>query len=305
MDVSAHLRAWFLSKVVTRLIKAPKLDLTSRPVGEPEEIMVPTRHGEIRCFVTRPATDAPLTATGARPPVHINIHGGAFLIGAPRQDEQIVRAIAGNVGAVVVNVDYTTSPRLRFPHAHEECFDVFEWVRNEGSRMGWDSERMSIGGGSAGANLSLGVIEQLRRAGRPTVRTAVLTVPLLDASVPPSYFAALSGKHFVSEALIRTTNVSYFAQTPRRSDPLASPLLLGTDEISVLPSLLVFAAENDSLRPQAESFAAKARDAGADVTLQIVPGVDHDFPVMASTANDEAQREAARLIVEHLVARLS
>lgn len=301
MDLTAQIRAVVLSKFVTRVIKAPKLDLTTRPVGKPEELMVPTRHGEIRCFVTRPASDAPLSANAVAPPVHINIHGGAFLIGNPRQDDQIVRAVAGDVGAVVVNIDYTTSPRQRFPRAHEECFDVFEWVRREGSRMGWDTERMSIGGGSAGANLSLGVIELLRRAGKPTVRTAVLTVPLVDSTVPPEYFASLPGKHFVSEALIRTINVSYFADASSRSDTLASPLLLDAEELAALPPLLVLAAENDSLRSQAESFVVKAHAAGADVTQQIVPGVDHDFPVMASTANDTAQRDAGKSIVEHLL----
>lgn len=305
MDVTAHLRAWMLSNVVTRVIKAPKLDLTSRHVGGPEEIMVPTRHGKLRCFVTRPATDAPLSATGVLPPVHINIHGGAFLIGAPRQDEQVVRAIAGEVGAVVINVDYTTSSRSRFPRAHEECFDVFDWARRESSRMGWDSERMSIGGGSAGANLSLGVLELLRRADLPPVRTAVLTVPLIDCTVPPAYFASLPGKPFVSAALIRTINASYLADSSRRSDPLVSPILLEADALKVLPPLLVLTAENDSLRPQAESFVAEAQDAGVDVTHHTVADVDHDFPVMSSAANDAAQREAGKLIVEHLLARLS
>lgn len=305
MDVTAHIRALILSKLVTHVVKAPKLDLTSRPVGKPEELMVPTRHGDVRCFVTRPAGAAPLSATAAAPPVHINIHGGAFLIGAPRQDEQIIRVIAGEVGAVVVNIDYTTGSRQRFPRAHEECFDVFEWIRSQGSGMGWDTEAMSIGGGSAGANLTLGVIELLRRTGKPPVRAAALTVPVVDATVPPEYFASLPGRHFISEALIRTVNVSYFADSSRRSDPLASPLLLGAEELAALPPILVLAAENDSLRPQAESFVGKARAAGADVKLQILPGVDHDFPTTSSTANDAAQREAGTTITEHLLRWLS
>ncbi len=266
---------------------------------------MPTRHGNVRCFITRPARDAPLSATAKAPPIHINIHGGAFLIGAPRQDEQIVRAIAGQVGAVVVNIDYSTSPRLRFPRAHEECFDVFNWLRNESNRLGWDGERMSIGGGSAGANLALGVVELLRRAGRPTVRTAVLTVPLVDATVPPSHFASQPGKPFVNASLIRTINATYFADSSCRADPLASPVLLTTKEFAVLPPLLVLAAENDSLRPQAARFVTKARDAGVEVSYQVIPGVDHDFPVMSSTANETGQREAGRSIVEHLLNWLS
>ena len=67
--------------------------------------MVPTRHGDVRCLVTRAAADAPLAAGDAVPPVHIHLHGGACLVGGPRQDDHLVRGTAGEVGATVVNVD--------------------------------------------------------------------------------------------------------------------------------------------------------------------------------------------------------
>ncbi|MGB9998635.1 hypothetical protein ACPMJQ_29400 [Streptomyces pseudogriseolus] len=84
--LETRLRAFFLSKVVTRIIKAPPVEVTRRHVDEPQVVAVLTRHSDVRCFVTRPAADAPLAQNAPRPPVHVNIHGGAFLIGAPRQD---------------------------------------------------------------------------------------------------------------------------------------------------------------------------------------------------------------------------
>jgi acetyl esterase len=123
-DAVAHLQARLLSTVVTRVITAPSIALTTRHVAEPETVHVPTRHGDVRCHVTRPAADAPLARGPGAPPVHVNFHGGAFLIGAARQDDHVVRGIAGEVGATVVNVDYSTAPRARYPQAHEECYDV-------------------------------------------------------------------------------------------------------------------------------------------------------------------------------------
>jgi acetyl esterase len=183
INAGIHLQARFLSSFVTRVIKAPRLELTKRQVAEPDVVQVPTRHGPVRCYITRGATDAPLVHAADPPPVHINIHGGAFLIGAPRQDDHLVRAIAGEVGATVVNIDYSTAPKARYPQAHEECYDVLQWVRSSGSTMGWDSHRVSIGGGSAGANLALGALELARQASDPAVRTCV---PWCRLSTRPS-----------------------------------------------------------------------------------------------------------------------
>ena len=64
-DMGIQLQAWFLSSFVTRVIKAPSIQLTTRPVAAPELVMVPTRHGAVRCYITRAAAEAPLTRTGA------------------------------------------------------------------------------------------------------------------------------------------------------------------------------------------------------------------------------------------------
>ena len=85
-----------------------------------------------------------------------------------------------------MNIDYSTGPKVRYPQAHEECYDVLTWVRGSGSSMGWDNERVSIGGGSAGANLALGALELARRAGDPAARTCVLLVPPLTRPSRPS-----------------------------------------------------------------------------------------------------------------------
>lgn len=293
-------RAFFLSKVVTRIIKAPPIEVTRRHVGKPEVIAVPTRHGDVRCFVTRPAADAPLAHNAPRPPVHVNIHGGAFLIGAPRQDDHIVRAIAGEVGAVVVNVDYSTAPAARFPQALEECFDVVQWIARPGEE--WDSGRISIGGGSAGANLALGVLELARREGGPQMRAAALVTPFLDASLSPETFVTDAGGAFVTPALQRTVQSAYFTDESQLVDPLASPAL---GDAEGLPPLLVISASRDSLLPQTEAYVAKAMTNGATVTYRCFEGVDHDFPVSGSKHVRSRQLEMTGIVCAHLLEHLA
>ena len=296
--------ARFLSTVATRLVKPTAVSLTDRSVAGAETVTIPTRHGSVRAYVTRPAPDAPLAVGPGAPPVHLHFHGGAFLVGAPRQDEHLTRFIAGEVGAVV-NVDYTTAYGTCFPQAHEESYDVLLWVREAAAAQGWDAERVSVSGVSAGGNLALGVLEQARRAGDPPLRAAALIVAFVDAAAGPEEYRspmpAGSGAlaPFVSARLVRVSRSAYFADTARRTDPLPSPVRNDAG-LGGLPPTLVVAAEHDSVRVFDERFVEKARAAGADVTYVCVSGVDHGFPQSAKAQDAAAVRQLAELLRGHL-----
>ena len=296
-----RVQAWFLSTVATRLIKAPAVSLTSRAVGEAQIVNVPTRHGPVRCYITRPAPDAAL-ASSANSPVHVNIHGGAFLIGAPRQDDHLVKAVAGEVGAVVVNVDYSRAPKVRYPHAEEECFDVLQWVAASGGDLGWDSGRISISGTSAGGNLALAALELARRNGGPSVCAGVLFVPIVDLTLPPESYVSDIPKPFVGPAMIRLVEETYFSDASRRSETLASPAL-GGKELSELPPLLIFSAQHDTIRPQIERFICKLQSMSVEVDYVCVEDVDHDFEVNRDAAH--VLPDVARLMNAHLRAHLA
>ncbi len=309
--VSDALLAQFLSTVATRLVRPPSIVLTQRDVAGPDTVIVPTRHGPVRCFLTRPAADAPLAAGAVAPPVHVHLHGGAFLVGAPRQDDHLVRGIAGEVGATVVNVDYSAGSDIRFPRAHEECHDVLRWVQRSGDAMGWDGTRVSIGGISAGGNLALGVLELARRGGDPAPRAAVLVVPAVDQTIPPeAYTSPLPSstgrphRPFVGPRLVRISHAHYFADAARRTDPLASPLL-AEEGMAALPPLLVVSAEQDSIRPQDERFVEKVRSMGVPVSYHCIGGVDHGFPQSSKEQDEAAVRELADLVRGHLTEHLS
>ena len=77
------LQARLMSALGARMVKAPKTSLTTRAVAEPQLIRIPTRHGSVRAYVTRAAPGAPLATGPTLPPVHLHLHGGAFLVGAP------------------------------------------------------------------------------------------------------------------------------------------------------------------------------------------------------------------------------
>ena len=304
MRPTDRLLAVLLSSAGTRLTKAPDVELTGRTLAAPEHLSVPTRHGDVTCYVTWPAPEAPLATEGGALPVHLNFHGGAFIVGAPRQDDHLVRAMAGEAGVAVVNVDYSAGTRVRYPRAHEECFDVLQWVHDTGAERGWDPTRISMSGTSAGANLALGVLELARRAGGPQVAAAALIVPPVDLTIPPEAHVAPPGstdRPFVGPTLVRILHGHYFADASRRGEPLASPGRTGTDEAGNLPPLLVLSAEKDSLRPAIERYVERVRAAGGNVDYRCLAGVDHAYTNQPGSGGVPALRETSRLLTEFLV----
>lgn len=300
-NFGTNFRIFFLSTVVTKIIKAPKVSLTNREVAAPEIVWVSTRHGKVRCLITRPATGAPLNS-GEKPPVYINIHGGAFLIGNPEQDTHLTRGIAGEVGAVVVNVDYTTAPKAKYPQAQEECYDVLKWASEASNEQLWDGSRISIGGGSAGAQIALGVLELTRQDNGPAVRSAVLVVPIVNMSAPAASYVSSYTKAMVSPTLVETMLAAYFPDESTRTEFMASPLLGNKEQFNSLPPLLVVSAEYDTLRPGIEQFVERLNSESVPVTYKEFKGQDHDFPLKA-TAGAE-QKELAELMTSHLVSTL-
>lgn len=300
-NFGTNFRIFFLSKVVTKIIKSPKVSLTNRDVPDAQVVWVPTRHGNVRCLITRPAADAPLN-NGSKPPVYINIHGGAFLIGAPEQDTHFSRGVAGEVGAVVVNVDYTTAPKAKYPQAQEECYDVLKWVAESGDSQDWDGTRISIGGGSAGGQIALGVLELARLAQGPAVRSAVLVVPSVNMSASPDSYVSSYAKAMVSPTLVETLLAAYFPDKSVRKDYMASPLLGNSEQLASIPPALIVSAEYDTLRPGIEQFVERLNNEGVQLTYKEFAGHDHDFPLKAGAT--EAQIELGELISTHLLATL-
>ncbi|PZF61547.1 alpha/beta hydrolase [Curtobacterium sp. MCBD17_013] len=298
-----RVRTWAMSTLVTRIIRAPKVELTSRAIPDNEIVHIPTRHGSVRCYITRPPADAPLAANGATPPVVINTHGGGFVIGNPLQDNHLARGIAGEVGTVVVNVDYSTAPKARFPQALEECFDVLRWVARSGDTMGWDGTRIAVTGSSAGGNLALGTLTQTTREHGPAVRAAALIVPAVDLSIPPAEATLLIEKPFVNAGMLEMVDTAYPLEDTDRKDPLVSPSFLSDAELRALPPTLVVTAEHDTLRPSIEEFTARAVAVGAPVETRRFDDVDHDFYYASSTPKatlDTLMAAFTAHLLEHL-----
>ncbi len=223
----------------------------------PEPLVADTEAGKIALRLFRPE------GAGTDAPVYINFHGGGFVLPAPEMDDHICRSLAARLGCVVLSPDYATAPGARFPAAPTQALALGWWASFAGRKLGWDGKRIALGGQGAGANLAIGACLDLpaRMGFKPL--GVVATSPLLDLATPPQGLSRLA----------RAGLAAYLPDPVARAAPLASPMRAET-LAGFPPTLLAFGA-TDPWRGQAETFADRLRQAGANLQVQIAPGAGH------------------------------
>ena len=199
--------------------------------------------------------------------VVVHLHGGGFVFGDLETHDAHSRRLARASGWAVLNVDYRLAPEHHYPAASDDVDTVVDWLRHHGASLGVDSERISVVGDSAGAQLALVTLMR-----RPVFESAALVYPCLDpGGVYPSYRSESGG-------LTRAEMDWYWsAYAPDHRETDVSELSpLGAD-LSRLPRTLVITAEHDPLRDEGEALAAAIADAGVQCVATRYLGMIHGF----------------------------
>jgi len=278
------------------LLASPRLQFTTKPIAAPTTLDVPTRHGRVRTLVYAPTEDdiAAQRAAGQRPPVHLITHGGAFILRSPKQEDNVARYLASEVGCYVLVPDFDSAPQVRFPVQEEECYDVFRWIHEQATEHRWDGDRISVGGASSGGKLALNVALMAIDDGyrRPVAVSSEFGVA--DVSLPDSARTSSKARPVVGPGLMTLVRQTYFYGVDLQS-PLASPAL--HPRRAELPPTLIETAEFDTLKHESNSLALDLIALGVAVTHREFPGVDHGFTHVKPV---ETARTAIALLGRHL-----
>jgi acetyl esterase len=226
--------------------------------------------------------------------VHLLTHGGGFIIRVPEQEDNVARYIASEVGAYVVAPDFDTAPKVIHPVSEQQAYDAFVWVHENGERFGWDGDRLSVGGPSAGTQVAFTVVEQAIEAGGFIPVAVTSEYGTCDGSRPDEAKTSPKRHPIVSPWLGRLVRRTYFVGADP-TDPLVSPALY--PRLADFPPTLILTGEFDTLRLEMNDLAADMAAKGVKVTHKQFAGVDHAFTHLKPV---EVAREALQMIGEHL-----
>lgn len=249
------------------------------PVMSPRArtIVIPGRDGnEIPLRVIAPASPRG---------VYLHFHGGGWVLGGADQQDPMLERFADNTGQAVVSVDYRLAPEHPYPAGPDDCEAAAAWLVNN-AREQFGTDRLTVGGESAGAHLAAVTLLRLRdRHGYKGFLGANLVYGAFDLSMTPSQ-RAFGERRLV----LRTTDIQQFCNaflptvTDRRV-PDISPLY--ADLRGLCPALFsvgtLDALLDDSLFMYARWIAA-----GNEAELAVHPGGAHGFTLFPSTLAAQA-----------------
>ena len=168
-------------------------DTAGPPAVRTSSRSVPGPHGPVPIRIYSPAGNSPAAA-----PALVWLHGGGFIGGDLDMPEGdwTAREVCASAGAVVVSVDYRLATGgVCYPVPHDDTVAAVAWVRDRAGDLGVDPARITIGGASAGGNLTAGAALKLRDRDDWAPAALALVYPVLHARVPtpaPSLAAALA-----------------------------------------------------------------------------------------------------------------
>jgi acetyl esterase/lipase len=149
-------------------------------------ISIPTRSGAISCLLYHPT---PHQSDPTPPPLHIDIHGGAFIGGLPEANFRFHTHLLATTGALILSPTYRFAPLHPFPAAINDIDSLLTTLLTNPppSFPKFNSQLLTISGSSAGANLALASCNSPLLHGADTAVKAVITLYApLDLRIPPT-----------------------------------------------------------------------------------------------------------------------
>jgi acetyl esterase len=245
------------------------------------------------------ALPARLYAPGAKKlPALLYFHGGGFTIGSVDSHDILCRELSRLSGCAVVSVGYRLAPEFKFPVAFDDAWDAMQWLAGHGQEKGLRTDRIAVGGDSAGGTLATVCAILARQAGLPLALQLLIYPGCAATTDAPSH------TRFARGLVLEQEHIDWFFDQfiPRaeREDWRFAPLN-APDVEGVAPAWFGL-AECDPLVDDGIAYADKLRAAGVAVDLEIYRGVTHEF-IKMGRALPEARRahaDAARALAAAL-----
>lgn len=87
-------------------------------------------------------------------PTLVYFHGGGWTIGSLKAYDRVLRYLCYHTGYMVIGVEYRKAPEYKFPIAANDALFAYQWVIDNITELGGDINKITIGGDSAGGNLT-------------------------------------------------------------------------------------------------------------------------------------------------------
>jgi epsilon-lactone hydrolase len=228
--------------------------------------------------------------------VLLYFHGGGYCSGSILSHRRLVTEAGRAAGMRTLAVGYRLAPEHPFPAALEDATTAWRFLRSQGIPAG----RIAVGGDSAGAGLTLALLQALRGAGEDLPACAWLVSPWTDLTMSGGTLAIKDAEDpIIHRGYLGELADAYLPAGMDRTDPRVSPLHA---DLAGFPPLLIQVGSAETLLADATRFAAAAGAAAVAVTLEVWPQMIHAWPLWNAhlAPGREALAQAGTFLRRHI-----
>lgn len=265
------------------------MDGTDISIDRCEDRTIPGPAGDIpvRLYYPQPQASGSQVEGSALLPILVFYHGGGWVIGDLDTHDSACRHLCGDAGIIVMAVDYRLAPEHPFPAAVNDAVAAVRWVGQNGASIGADSQKIAVGGDSAGGNLATVVCHQIRdsimdgnQPNEPSIRYQMLWYPGVgELPGPPSNSMTEYAEGFVlQQDTMAWFEAHYSGGRDISSDPQYA--VIRAEHCGNLPPALLLTAGFDPLQDDGQAYGQKMADAGVAVEFVHFESTIHGFLTM-------------------------
>src|SRR5262249_43973027 len=177
-------------------------------------------------------------------------------------------------GFLTINVDYRLAPEHPFPAGLDDCVFAIKWAADNAGRWNGGSNRIAVGGDSAGGNLTAASLTSLSAADHsgPQPQAAPLIYGVYD--FPATLERAKGQMDGMAKAYVGSANFPALLNDARVSPMRAV-------KPGALPPSFVVCGTADTLLPESQAIAGAMKRADIRHELHIFDEMPHGFLQMS------------------------
>ena len=208
-------------------------------------------------------------------PLFIYYHRGGWIFGNIEEADAVCRKLANHLECIVASVEYRLAPENPFPKPLNDCYDALCYLSAHAEFFGGNSEKILVGGESAGGNLAAATSLMARDKEGPAIALQLLLYPIISSTIEENAYIHCADQFFLTQSAMQFMWSMYLQEVADADNGYASPEK--APHLEKLPKALIITAEHDPLHLEAENYASLLQKAGNTVVVKRFSGVIHGF----------------------------
>lgn len=277
------------AKVPLTQVREKLIELDKRWIPWPDKLVsatIPLRHSNLLHYVH--LTKSPLLGN------LFYVRGGGFCFKTPHAHARLVADIGRRCQLDIYIPDYRLAPEHPFPAPCDDVMEAYLRLIDLKGTNNW-----VLMGDSAGGNLALSLLLELKRLHLPLPQACVLLSPALDLAITGDTELILGADDpfFTIESLLRLRG-AYLAG----ADPMSARVSPLQGNLAGLPPLLVIAGTRELLLQDSERLVTQIKASGGEIQGIFYPNMPHVFPMFDLLPEAlEAREKISHFVLSHLI----